>query len=95
MTSRLTLASSWAWTFESPRRKEMVGVMAHFAVTVTTDANALRWTQKIIGAQPMGKLGDLMALSSGRHCVDCRPRGKQRAHHRAIRGGTAPVGCLS
>ena len=49
-----------SWTLgESPRLKEMVEVMAHFAVSHDGAPMPYAEARKIIGAQPMGKLGDL------------------------------------
>jgi len=49
-----------SWTLgESPRLKEMVEVMAHFAVTDEGQPMPYAEARRIIGAQPMGKLGDL------------------------------------
>jgi len=48
------------WTLgESPRLREMVEVMAHFAVTDDGQPMPYAEARKIIGAQSMGKLGDL------------------------------------
>ena len=48
------------WTLgESPKLKEMVEVMAHFAVTYEGQPMPYAEARRIIGAQPMGKLGDL------------------------------------
>jgi hypothetical protein len=48
------------WTLgESPKLKEMVEVMAHFAVTDEGQPMPYAEARRIIGAQPMGKLGDL------------------------------------
>ena len=48
------------WTLgESPKLKGMVEVMAHFAVTDEGQPMPYAEARRIIGAQPMGKLGDL------------------------------------
>ena len=48
------------WTLgESPKLKEMVEVMAHFAVTDEGQPMPYAEARRIIRAQPMGKLGDL------------------------------------
>lgn len=51
------------WTLgESPKLKEMVEVMAHFAVTDEGQPMPYAEARRIIGAQPMGKLGDLTTV---------------------------------